>query len=85
MLSRFGETSPEDWRFDTDAHGKPSVVTSQAGVPPLVFNLSHTHGLVACAVAAQRYAAHLRRPLLGVWNRPDPTAGRRQVQPHMIG
>jgi 4'-phosphopantetheinyl transferase len=51
MLSRYGETSPEDWRFDTDAHGKPSVVTSQAGMPPLVFNLSHTHGLVACAVA----------------------------------
>jgi 4'-phosphopantetheinyl transferase len=51
MLSRYGLTRPEDWRFDTDAHGKPSVVASQAGSPPLVFNLSHTHGLVACAVA----------------------------------
>lgn len=50
MLSRYGATSPEDWRFDTDAHGKPSVVTTQAGTPPLVFNLSHTHGLVACAL-----------------------------------
>jgi 4'-phosphopantetheinyl transferase len=51
MLSRYGETEPADWRFDTDAHGKPSVVPAQAGTPPLVFNLSHTHGLVACAVA----------------------------------
>jgi len=51
MLSRYGETSPEDWRFDIDVHGKPSVVRDQAGMPPLVFNLSHTHGLVACAVA----------------------------------
>lgn len=51
MLARYAETSPEDWQFDTDTHGKPSVVAGQAGMPPLVFNLSHTHGLVACAVA----------------------------------
>src|SRR5262245_17240681 len=51
LLSRAGDTRAADWRFDIDAHGKPWVVTSQAGKPPLVFNLSHTHGLVACAVA----------------------------------
>jgi len=51
MLSRSDATGPTGWQFDIDAHGKPSVVASQAGAPPLVFNLSHTHGLVACAVA----------------------------------
>jgi len=50
-LSHEGATDPRAWRFDVGSHGKPSVVEGQAGSPPLAFNVSHTHGLVACAVA----------------------------------
>ena len=51
LLSRYGPTRPADWRFTTNAHACPFVVDAQAGVPPLCFNVSHTAGLVALAVA----------------------------------
>jgi 4'-phosphopantetheinyl transferase len=41
---------PEAWRFDTNAHGKPNLVSGLSPLP-LSFNLSHTRGFVACAVA----------------------------------
>lgn len=53
-LSHHGPTAPADWRFDIGTHGCPSVVSSQAGTPPLAFNLSHTDGLVAVAVSRGR-------------------------------
>jgi len=49
-LSAYEPTSPRDWRFETNAYGCPFVVATQAGHPPLTFNLSHTGGLVALAV-----------------------------------
>jgi 4'-phosphopantetheinyl transferase len=49
-LSTYGPTRPRDWRFATNQHGCPAIVESQAGVPRLAFNVSHTHGLVALAV-----------------------------------
>jgi 4'-phosphopantetheinyl transferase len=54
VLSRHGSTAAPDWRFDVGAYGCPSVVPSQAGTPPLAFNLSHTDGLVAVAVTRGR-------------------------------
>jgi 4'-phosphopantetheinyl transferase len=50
-LSRCGDLAPAQWRFQEGAGGKPSVA-ADAGSPSLIFNLSHTHGLVACAIAA---------------------------------
>lgn len=50
-LSAYGPTAPDAWRFTTNAHGCPAVADDQAGRPALAFNLSHTHGLVAVAVA----------------------------------
>lgn len=50
MLTTHGPTAPRDWRFETNRFGCPSVIGSQAGTPPLAFNLSHTNGLVALAV-----------------------------------
>lgn len=50
-LSTCGPESPQAWMFETSGHGKPQLVQRQAGWPPLVFSLSHTDGLVACAVA----------------------------------
>ena len=50
MLSRFAAVHPADWRFTAGPFGKPAIShpTSCAG---LQFNLSHTRGLAACAVA----------------------------------
>lgn len=48
MLARTASVGPALWRFDARPNGKPYI-----GYPPrtgLYFNLSHTKGLVACAV-----------------------------------
>jgi 4'-phosphopantetheinyl transferase len=47
-LSRYGDRAPERWRFDTNANGKPFLV--EEGGFRASFSLSHTHGMVACAV-----------------------------------
>jgi 4'-phosphopantetheinyl transferase len=51
-LSELEDVAPRDWRFEIGAHGKPALA---AGVSarPWSFNLSHTRGLVACAVTRQ--------------------------------
>jgi 4'-phosphopantetheinyl transferase len=49
-LSMYGSRPPEEWRFDTSERGKPFVVEEQAGMPRLAFSLSHTEGVVACAI-----------------------------------
>jgi 4'-phosphopantetheinyl transferase len=54
VLSLYGQCGPEDWQFSFSAQGKPFIVAEQAGTPPLAFNLSHTDGLVACAVSSAR-------------------------------
>jgi 4'-phosphopantetheinyl transferase len=53
-LSRYERVSPADWYFETEPRGKPCLASKHgqlAGLPPLQFNLSHTRGLVAAAVA----------------------------------
>jgi 4'-phosphopantetheinyl transferase len=47
-LSRYARTAASAWEFETGAYGKPSI--GPAHRTDLTFNLSHTHGLVACAV-----------------------------------
>lgn len=51
VLSQHGPTAPAAWRFEINAHGCPFLVDAQAGTPRLCFNVSHTSGLVALAVA----------------------------------
>jgi len=50
MLARFADTPASDWVFRTDKNGRPMVAEpeSQSG---LRFSITHTDGLVACAVA----------------------------------
>lgn len=48
-LSRYGDRQPQDWVFSTNDHGRPEL-QREWGAPSLRFNLSHTTGLVACAV-----------------------------------
>jgi 4'-phosphopantetheinyl transferase len=50
-LSSCDHKAPEDWRFEPDALGKPRIRPQDPAAVPLAFNLSHTQGLVACAVA----------------------------------
>jgi 4'-phosphopantetheinyl transferase len=50
-LSRYAVVPPEQWRFRTNAYGRPEIA---APVSPLRFNLSHTNGLVVCLVSRSR-------------------------------
>jgi 4'-phosphopantetheinyl transferase len=54
MLSRYVPIDPADWRFRIAAHGRPEVAELPAGAPDLRFNLSHTAGLVGCAMTVGR-------------------------------
>ena len=54
QLSRFLGGDPRDWRFVTNAHGRPELDRHGSGPPPLGFNVSHTKGMVACAFARTR-------------------------------
>jgi len=53
-LSRYAAVAPADWQFIANAHGRPEILDRPAGVPDLRFNLSHTDGLIACAVSIGR-------------------------------
>ena len=52
-LSRYAATRPGDWRFSTSGRGRPEIDTPPT-CPRLRFNLSHSRGLVACAVTLDR-------------------------------
>ncbi len=54
MLSRYAPIAAADWRFITNVHGRPEILDRPAGVPDLRFNISHTDGLIACAVTIGR-------------------------------
>lgn len=47
-LSRYADVAPEDWTFEMGSHGKPSIARRHGS--RLRFNLSHTRGMIACAV-----------------------------------
>jgi 4'-phosphopantetheinyl transferase len=51
MLSAYDGRRPTELAFETDGHGKPSLVSAGGRTSPLKFSLSHTTGLVACAVS----------------------------------
>ncbi|HEX8324178.1 MAG TPA: 4'-phosphopantetheinyl transferase superfamily protein [Tepidisphaeraceae bacterium] len=48
-LSTRGSVAPADWRFGRESSGKPFVTGPAAS--GLSFNISHTDGLITCAVA----------------------------------
>lgn len=48
VLSHYSGHDPRAFRFRRNRHGKPTLETPRE--PPLEFNLSHTRGLVVCAV-----------------------------------
>ena len=46
------EVPPKSWLFDRPRGGKPRLRSGVGDDPPLRFSLSHTQGLVVCAVSA---------------------------------
>ena len=67
MLSRYAAVPPAQWTFIANAHGRPELLDRPLGVPDLRFNLSHTDGLIACAVTIGREVGvdveHIQRRL----------------------
>ncbi len=67
MLSRYAPVRPAAWAFIENVHGRPEILDRPRGVPDLRFNLSHTDGLIACAVTIGREVGvdveHTRRRL----------------------
>lgn len=63
LVGRALGVAPEAWRWREGAHGRPEIDDPDT---PLRFNLSHSAGLVACAVADARDVGvdveHLARP-----------------------
>ena len=53
-LSRYAPIAPAAWQFIANVHGRPEILDRPTGVPDLRFNLSHTDGLIACAVTIGR-------------------------------
>ena len=51
-LARAAGRPPGEWRFDAEPRGKPTLQPGDPARGSLSFNLSHTHGLVACAIAS---------------------------------
>ncbi len=52
VLSRYAPVATKEWQFVSNAYGKPAI--ANPGYGWLQFNLSHTQGRVACAVARNR-------------------------------
>lgn len=48
VLSKYAPVAPQDWQFVKGDKGKPEIANSPL---PLRFNISHTKGLIICAVA----------------------------------
>ena len=67
MLSACAPIAPRDWPIVIDEHGHPALGALPDAAPDLRFNLSHTEGLVACAVTVGREVGvdveHVGRPL----------------------
>ncbi|MBW2268325.1 MAG: 4'-phosphopantetheinyl transferase superfamily protein [Deltaproteobacteria bacterium] len=66
VLALHAGVAPQKLRFETGAHGRPEL-SGPAAVGSLSFNLTHTPGLAACAVANGRAvgvdAEHLAREI----------------------
>jgi 4'-phosphopantetheinyl transferase len=50
LLSYYAEVTPNDWRFEKGEKDKPEIINPPL---PLRFNLSHTKGLIICAVTLE--------------------------------
>jgi len=90
MLSRYAPVLPAAWKFLANVHGRPEILDRPPGVPDLRFNISHTDGLIACAVTIGREVGvdveHINRPLThdvaGRFFAPAEVADLRKLPEH---
>ena len=83
-------SSPADWQFIANVHGRPEILDRPPGVPDLRFNISHTDGLIACAVTIGREVGvdvehigrHLTHDVAGRFFAPDEVADLRKLPEH---
>lgn len=54
VLSRYASVGARDWRFETNAYGRPHIANSNPQASRLRFNTSHTDSLVVLALTADR-------------------------------
>lgn len=54
VLSRYAPVAPADWEFTANRYGRPGIAARQLPHAGLGFNISHTRGLIALAVARER-------------------------------
>ena len=87
MLSRYASVEPSAWRFITNVHGRPEILDRPDGVPDLRFNISHTNGLIACAITIGREVGvdvehvgrHLMHDIAGRHFAPSEVADLRRL------
>jgi len=53
LLTRYADLEPTEWKFEKNDYGRPFIAKSQ-GHQDLLFNISHTDGLIAIAFALTR-------------------------------
>ncbi|KQW63735.1 phosphopantetheinyl transferase [Variovorax sp. Root411] len=54
LLSRYAPIAPRDWRFETNAYGRPRIANALPQAQPLRFNISHTASLIVAALTVER-------------------------------
>jgi 4'-phosphopantetheinyl transferase len=51
VLSRYAPVAPNEWRFDTNAYGKPHIANCEQLRKTIAFNVTHSDNLVILGVA----------------------------------
>jgi 4'-phosphopantetheinyl transferase len=54
LLSRYAPVEPARWEFSKNAYGRPWIANATDETRGLIFNISHTRGLIALAVTRGR-------------------------------
>jgi 4'-phosphopantetheinyl transferase len=88
-LSRYAPVAPADWQFIANVHGRPELLDRPSGVPDLRFNISHTDGLIACAVTIGREVGvdvehinrHLTHDVAGRYFAPGEVTDLKRLPP----
>ena len=52
LLSQYSDVKPAEWRFVRSRYGRPEI-SGPASAPAINFSLSHTKGLIACAISGE--------------------------------
>lgn len=54
VLAKYASIDPQDWRFTTNAFGRPQIANEGIAAADFTFNISHTRGLIVLGVACGR-------------------------------